>query len=143
MAIKVKSKKPPRGAGRSKKKKKGAPHSNKAHGPASSAESKHAPAPGSAESKHAPSSKSLLARKPAHKAHGKKPFVRKSAHSEPRKSGIAHARKSPREFTFAAEPAAGRHFAGKKKKKKQMVLRFTENTLKDIAALECVRRCFR
>ena len=131
MAIKVKSKKPHRGAGHSRKKK-ASRHSNKAHAHASPAEPKHTPV-----------SKSLLARKPARRAHTKKPFVRKAPHSDPTKSVLGHTQKAPREFTVAAGPVAGRHSAGKKKKRKQMVLRFTENTLKDIAALECVRRCFR
>ena len=48
-----------------------------------------------------------------------------------------------REFFVAASPAPGAMLPIKKKKKKpELVLRFTENTLKDIAALECVRRCF-
>jgi len=131
MAIKVKSKKPHRGAGHSRKKK-ASRHSKKTQAHASPAESKHAPV-----------SKSLLVRKPAHKAHSKKPLVRKASHSQPMKSVLAHGPRDPREFAVAAEPASARHVAGKKKKKKQMVLRFTENTLRDIAALECVRRCFR
>lgn len=47
--------------------------------------------------------------------------------------------------------AAKAHHAGPSKRKGKtkgtkshaMTIRFTENTLKDIAALECVRRCFR
>jgi len=132
MAIKVKSKKPPKGAGRPKKKMKER-HAKKAPAHASAA------AP-----KHASTSKSLLARKPAHRAHGKKPFVRAASHAVPTKSVTARTPKPLREFVVAAEPAAAHPLSIKKKKKKpQMVLRFTENTLKDIAALECVRRCFR
>jgi len=132
MAIKVKSKKPPQGAGHPRKKKT-ARHGRKAPAHATPA-----------RPKPATSSKSLLARKPAHKAHGKKPFVRKAPHAQPTKSAVAHAPRLPREFVVAAEPVAAHPFSIKKKKKKhQTVLRFTENTLKDIAALECVRRCFR
>jgi len=133
MAIKVKSRKPPKGAGRPKKK------GTARHG------KKKAPARAStAAPKHATESKSLLARKPVHRAHGKKPFVRTASHAKPTKTVAARMPKPVREFVVAAAPAAAHPLSIRKKKKKpQMVLRFTENTLKDIAALECVRRCFR
>ena len=131
MAIRVKPKKPPRGAGLPRKKLTARPGKKV---------STHKSA---ARPKRATTSKSLLARKPAPKTHGKKPFVGKAPHAEPAKSVIARTPRLPREFLVAAEPAAGHPFPIKKKKKKhQVVLRFTENTLKDIAALECVRRCF-
>lgn len=43
----------------------------------------------------------------------------------------------------ASMRAAVSHGKKKSKKKHAVTLRFTENTLRDIAALECVRRCFR
>jgi len=132
MAIKVKSKKPPKGAGRPKKKT-AARHVKKARS--------HS---GAAAAKHVTPTKTLLARKPAHKTHAKKPFVRKAPTAEAIKSVLTRKPKRQREFVVSAEPVSAQLFPSKKKKKKhQTVLRFTENTLKDIAALECVRRCFR
>jgi len=60
---------------------------------------------------------------------------------------VARAPKHPRKHS----PATAHHGAGSGKRRSKskgtkthaMTLRFTENTLKDIAALECVRRCFR
>lgn len=132
MAIKVKSKKPPRGAGRPKKK-----------GTARHGKKKAAAHASTAEPKHGSASKSLLAREPARRAHRKKPFVRTASDAKPAKTVTARAPKPRREFLVAAEPAATHLLSTKKRKKKpQVVLHFTENTLKDIAALECVRRCF-
>lgn len=129
MAIRVKSKKPPRGAGRLKKKNE-AGHGKKA--------SVHA---GSDEPKHATTATSLIAKKSTHKAHRKRPPVTKSSHTGSAKSTSPHKPKRSRKFVVAAEGSA-RPFAVKKNKKNQVALRFTENTLRDIAALECVRRCF-
>jgi hypothetical protein len=115
MAIKVKSKKPPQGTRH--------PPRKKRH------EKKERARTRKAAPKHAKSTKTLLARKPKHVA--------------PAKPLLATKPKQQREFVVAAESVAGASLPLKKKKKKhQMVLRFTENTLKDIAALECVRRCF-
>jgi len=132
MAIKVKPKKPPHGAGRSKKKM-----------PARLGKKARVQAR-RAGAKPATPTKAPLARKPPRKARTKKLFVHEAPHVESKKSVVARKPKPPREFVVAAEPVAAHILPHKKKKKKnQTVLRFTENTLKDIAALECVRRCFR
>jgi len=125
MAIRVKSKKPPQGAGHRRKQK--AELGKKPHASGDAA-------------KHTVPTKSLHARKPA-KASEHKPLVSKAPRAKARKK--VHVPKPVREFIVAAEPASRHSLASKKRKKPQTVLRFTENTLKDIAALECVRRCFR
>jgi len=126
MAIRVKSKKPPLGAGHPRKKK--------------AVLGKKPPGRGK-PAKHAAPTKSLLAGKPA-KVPVHKPLVGKAPHAKAKKK--VRIPKPVREFVVAAEPTSHHPLASKKRKKKpQTVLRFTENTLKDIAALECVRRCFR
>jgi len=113
MARKSKAKRTPHGGVSHKKKRKPSAHKK----PAVAHEAKSLPERRKeAARKHAASMSTLLADKPKHRH---QPFV-------------AAAPPHP----IAAPP--------KKRKKKQVVtLRFTENTLKDIAALECVRRCFR
>jgi hypothetical protein len=135
MAIKVKHKKAPRHARRHPKKtahhQKSSPlHKNKAGAHAE----KKAPVVSAAPGKPAAVKKPAAATKPA--APAKRPASR---------SMLAQRPKPRREFFVAAEPVRGSAVLPfkKKKKKQKTVLRFTENTLRDIAALECVRRCFR
>jgi hypothetical protein len=121
MAKKAKSKKPVRSKGHHSKKKVTARHEKKPTTQAKKGWRKHATHP-----------KPLLASEPKRSSPTKALFARK--HKPP-----------PREFVVAAEPVVGSRLPTHKKtkkKKQQLVLRFTENTLKDISALECVRRCF-
>jgi hypothetical protein len=125
MAKKAKSKRPVRGTGKHSKKKMAATQHRKASAKGKKAGPRarraHPPAKKSTDvpSKNVPS---ILAGKP-----------------RPRRAFLAAA--AP--ISSDAAPSASRPFPIKKKKKKQeLVLRFNENTLKDIAALECVRRCF-
>lgn len=144
MAAKAKAKKPPRGAGKHPKKKK-ALHRRKAPAHAKkAAHHEHAPPrKPRAPTKHAaPPKHPTPIKHAAHRKHSiaEKPIDVRVDSPQP---VLARKRLPRREFFVAAAPATRAALPIKKKKKKpEMVLRFTENTLKDIAALECVRRCF-